>query len=253
MAQSWFKHDYGARNDDDILELRAEYGWKGYGLFYAFIETMAENEKGAIDMEKIGGLSIGYNLPKGELISFVETCLDIGLFYKDGGGLIRNDRITNHVEKLRSFREAGKKGAKKRWSDNSNRGANGEATDTPMQSRVDKSRVDKNKPYTDDFEKFWELYDLKKGKKKAWLEWKNLTKQEKQDIFENVPVFLTHFSSKQYTPRPRKYLYNRYWEDEDYQSPQQESKQNRNGKENRAERFWRIGEELFEGDGQPDP
>ena len=73
MPQNWFKHDYGARNDDNILELRAEYGWKGYGLFYAFIETMAENEKGAIDLDKIGGLSIGYNLPKEELLAFVEV------------------------------------------------------------------------------------------------------------------------------------------------------------------------------------
>lgn len=245
MAQNWFKHDYGARNDDDILELRAKYGWKGYGLFYAFIETMAENEKGAIDLDKIGGLSIGYNLPKKDLLAFVESCLDIGLFYKDGDGLIRNDRITNHVEKLQSFREAGKKGAEKRWSDNSDRGANSGATDTPMQSRVDKSRVDK-KPYTDDFEDFWELYGVKKGKKKAWLEWKKLSASEKQEIMKNVPTFLTHFSDPQYTPRPRKYLYNRYWEDEGYQKPATKSQSNGQPKENRTERFFRIGEELYQ-------
>lgn len=203
MAKSWFKHDYGARNDDDILELRAEYGWKGYGLFYAFIETMAENETGAIDLDKIGGLSIGYNLPKEELLAFVETCLNIGLFYKDDDGFIRNSRITKHIEKLKSFREAGKKGAKKRWSDDSDKGANRGASDTPMQSRVDKSREEESKEektYTPELEdviqyfaengytkksaeKFYNYYEasIEGTQKKYWRDSKgNMVKSWKQ-------------------------------------------------------------------------
>lgn len=167
MAQNWFKHDYNARNDDNILELRAEYGWKGYGLFYAFIETMAENEKGAIDINKIGGLSVGFSLPKEELITFIETCIEIGLFTKDEDGFIRNKRITKHVEKLKGFKEAGKKGAKKRWSNDSDRGANrgasgrGNATPNADKIRQDKNRKDKNSnsngtPYEIDDSEKWD-------------------------------------------------------------------------------------------------
>lgn len=146
MAQNWFKHDYGARNDADLLELRAECGWKGYGLFYAIIETMAENEKGAIDLDKIGGLSIGFGLPKDEILAFVETCLKIGIFYTDEDGMIRNSRITAHVEKMKSFQEAGKKGAQKRWSNDSDRGANRGANGPPNAGAyADKSRVDKSR------------------------------------------------------------------------------------------------------------
>ncbi|HSH25026.1 MAG TPA: hypothetical protein VLA13_05760 [Massilibacterium sp.] len=109
-----------------------------------------------------------------------------------------------------------------------------------------------NDKYTDDFEKFWDLYDKKKGKRKAWQKWKKLSESDIQQIFENVPTFLTHFSSKQYVPYPRKYLHNRYWEDEEFQEPQLNHKTNGQSKENRAERFWRIGEELFDEDGAAD-
>jgi len=161
MAQSWFKHDYNARDDDKILDLRAEYGWKGYGLFYAFIEKMCENETGGVNRDRIGGLSIGFNLPKDELLSFIDYCIEIGLFYENEEGMICNDRARQHVSKLQSFREAGKKGAKKRWSNYSDRGANGETTDTLMQSRVDKSRVDKKSVSTNgtDFPNSCEFLD----------------------------------------------------------------------------------------------
>lgn len=149
MAQNWFQHDYNARNDDKILELRAEYGWKGYGLFYAFIETMCENETGAIDSDKIGGLSIAYSLPKEELLTFIDFCLSIKLFYRDDDGLLRNERITKHVKKMQSFREAGRKGAKKRWSGESDRGGIAPLKtgnkDPNTRAYADKSRVDKSR------------------------------------------------------------------------------------------------------------
>jgi hypothetical protein len=146
MAQQWFKHDYNSRSDDKILDLRAEYGWKGYGLFFAFIEKMCENETGAIDRDRIGGLSIGFGLPKDELLTFIDYCIKIGLFFEDEDGMIRNERATQHVEKLNSFREAGKKGAKKRWSNDSDRGANKGANGKPNTTpNADKIREDKIK------------------------------------------------------------------------------------------------------------
>lgn len=50
--------------------------------------------------------------------------------------------------------------------------------------------------------------------------------QKKKEAMMNVPIFLTHFSSKEYTPYPEKYLNNKYWEDEEFQQPKEK---NQNG------------------------
>lgn len=142
MSQNWFKHDYNARNDDKLLELRAEMGWKGYGLFFALVEIMCENEKGYIDGQKIGGLSVGLGVPIDTLQELIEHCLDVGLLFVGEDEMLHNSRVDHHVSKMKSFVEAGKKGAKKRWSNNSDRGANGRAN---TGAYADKSRVDKNK------------------------------------------------------------------------------------------------------------
>ncbi len=142
MAQNWFQHDYNAKNDEKILELRAMHGWEGYGLFYAFIETMCENETGYIDTKRIGGLSIGYNTPKDTLLAFINDCLEIGLFIEDEDGMITNKRVQEHVAKMEAYSEAGKKGAKKRWNKQSDRGANRGANAGVY---ADKIREDKNR------------------------------------------------------------------------------------------------------------
>ena len=55
----YFQHDYSARNDERILELRAEFGWEGYGIYWAILESIAENTNGGINRVAIGG----YNYP----------------------------------------------------------------------------------------------------------------------------------------------------------------------------------------------
>lgn len=145
MARKWFQHDYDARCDDKMLELRAELGWKGYGLFYGCLELMCQNEKGYLEVDKIGGLSVAFSLPRNEMSEFVDLCVDIGLFTKDEDGKIRNNRITKHIEKMKSFSEAGKKGAEKRWSKDSNRGASNKASSNGNTGvSTDKSRIDKS-------------------------------------------------------------------------------------------------------------
>ena len=38
----WFKHDYNARNDEKILELRSIHGAEAYGVYWMIVETMAD-------------------------------------------------------------------------------------------------------------------------------------------------------------------------------------------------------------------
>jgi len=45
----YFSHDANAQDDEKILDLRADYGWEGYGLFWAVIEEIAMAYDGIIN------------------------------------------------------------------------------------------------------------------------------------------------------------------------------------------------------------
>jgi uncharacterized protein YkuJ len=128
----YFRHDYNARNDERILELRAEYGWEGYGIFWAIIESIAENAYGGINIASIGGLSTGLNYTKKKLLQIIDFCVEIGLLINDDG-FVHSKRFDEHLEFRGKLADAGREGANKRWE---NRGANGVAMANPMQSTV---------------------------------------------------------------------------------------------------------------------
>lgn len=108
----YFSHDYSARIDPKILELRAEYGWEGYGVFWAFIEHLADND-GMINEDHLGGVSLGLGLSKEWLINWLEVCYRLELLKKDKEGNIYSDRLNEHFEKRQKLRDSGKIGAVK--------------------------------------------------------------------------------------------------------------------------------------------
>jgi len=110
----YFRHDYNARNDDKILELRSKYGGEGYGVFWMIIESMAENENGGVKAALMGGLSQGYGVAKAWLCTFFNDCVDIGLFYEEEGYYF-SKRLLTHKEFRKSLSDNGKKGAEKKW------------------------------------------------------------------------------------------------------------------------------------------
>lgn len=110
----YFSHDYNARNDDKILELRAKYGAEGYGIFWMIIETMAENENGGAKAGLIGGLSLGYGVAKELLVNIFKYCLEIDLFYEESG-YYYSKRLLTHKEFRKELSKNGAEGAKKRW------------------------------------------------------------------------------------------------------------------------------------------
>lgn len=111
----YFDHDYHARNDDKILELRAAFGAEGYGVFWMLVETMAEKENGGVSATLLGGLAHGFGVAKGRLQEVVDKCIEIGLFYEDGGCFF-SERMLQHKNFRKSLSIAGKKGAEARSS-----------------------------------------------------------------------------------------------------------------------------------------
>lgn len=130
----WFKHDYNARNDEKILELRSVYGAEAYGVYWMIIESMAETGCGGIKSNLIGGLSLGYGVAKDKLIAIIKYCLEIGLFYEEDGFYF-SKRMVKHKQEREVFSINGKIGAENRWK-------NGGAMRGLMQRRGEKNRED---------------------------------------------------------------------------------------------------------------
>lgn len=110
----WFTHDYNARNDDKILELRSEFGAEGYGVFWMIVETMADNENGGVKATLIGGLSHSYGVAKDRLLAIIDFCVKIELFYNQDGFFFSR-RMLSHKKERKLFADAGLKGAESRW------------------------------------------------------------------------------------------------------------------------------------------
>lgn len=110
----YFSHDYNARNDEKILELRAEFGPEGYGVFWMIVETMAENENSGVKATLIGGLSLGYGVAKDRLCQIINKCLELNLFYEEDGYYF-SIRLLSHKNYRNKLSVAGKKGAEIKW------------------------------------------------------------------------------------------------------------------------------------------
>lgn len=109
----WFKHDYNARNDERILELRSELGAEAYGIFWMVVETMAENDNGGVKASLIGGLSHGFGVAKDKLKTTIDFCLSVGLFFENDGYYFSN-RLLRHKKERQFFSEMGKEGAERK-------------------------------------------------------------------------------------------------------------------------------------------
>ncbi len=109
----WFKHDYNARNDERILELRSELGAEAYGIFWMVVETMAENDNGGVKASLIGGLSHGFGVAKDRLKQVIDFCISVGLFFENEGYYFSN-RLLRHKKERQFFSEMGKEGAERK-------------------------------------------------------------------------------------------------------------------------------------------
>ena len=134
----YFTHDYGARNDPKILELRSEYGLEGLGLYWCIVETLAEEEDGYINPKLLGGISVGYGIAKVKLQEYIDFMLKVELLCEDENGYY-SERMMKHKKIRRALSNAGKRGANERWGD---RGANAKTQKSDGHPNADSSKSD---------------------------------------------------------------------------------------------------------------
>jgi hypothetical protein len=106
----YFDHDYNARTDSKTLCLRAKYGWDGYGLYFATLESLCESG-GFIQREALAGLSLGLNKAEAEYSTFLDFCIQIKLLKEDKRGIF-SERIIEHLAYRKFLSDSGKKGGR---------------------------------------------------------------------------------------------------------------------------------------------
>jgi hypothetical protein len=99
---------------------------------------------------------------------------------------------------------------------NSNAQANAPILSYPNLSypNLSKKYSDKQKPFVEEFEKFWNMYDKKVDRKKSEKKFIKLKKSDIEKIFETLPAYIKSTPDKQYRKNPSTYLNNQSWNDE---------------------------------------
>ncbi|GAA4299590.1 Lin1244/Lin1753 domain-containing protein [Nibribacter koreensis] len=109
----YFSHDANARHDDRILELRSEFGWEGYGLYWAIVETLRDCSNYSYPSNARAGLALSLSIDKSKLEHFLNTAISLGLFIEKEGAIYSESlmRRMEDVDAKRRLRaEAGRKG-----------------------------------------------------------------------------------------------------------------------------------------------
>lgn len=109
----YFSHDSNARRDEKILQLRAKFGWEGYGLYWAIIETLRESSDYSFSSNAKAGLAISLNTTKEKLNDILKICFDTELLIEKDGRFFSESlmlRMEQIDEKRRKRAEAGRKG-----------------------------------------------------------------------------------------------------------------------------------------------
>ena len=130
----FFSHDANALTDTKILNMRADYGLEGYGLFWAIIEQLRCEENYSLPRNKNTYRAIKINTNTSiDVEKYISDCIheyelfavseDEESFYSCS--LKRRMAIKDEKKLRRS--EAGKKGAEKRWNESNNSEENNNA------------------------------------------------------------------------------------------------------------------------------
>jgi len=146
----WFQHDSNAQHDERILELRSEYGWEGYGLFWALIEKMRDSPDYRLSMATLGGLAAGMGVLKPLLKGIIDLACQHGLFALEGEAAYfyaptLRRRMSAWDEKKAALSEAGKRGAERKKAKKEQATLKPPLSDPgTFASTVDKSRIEQS-------------------------------------------------------------------------------------------------------------
>jgi len=111
----YFSHDCNARNDVKILKLRRKLGMEGYGIYWALVEMLREEESYILQIKYIDEIAFSLSVDVEKLNSVI---YDFELFVIENEGFY-SDRLMRSMDKYKEMlskkSKAGQKGMKNRY------------------------------------------------------------------------------------------------------------------------------------------
>ena len=168
--------------------LRAEYGWEGYGIFWALIEMMFDSSDTCLHHDKIKGIAAGNNIDISILQDVIKTCISQNLFVSDDN-VFWSESLRRRKEKYMNIKTAKSKGGKKamakRWAGSDSHKtliSNLQDSDKKditennkgKEKKVKEKKVKENKVYTQIFENAYKIYPRPQAKQDTFNNWNKL-------------------------------------------------------------------------------
>lgn len=104
MSNLYFNHSYSLRNEESMLELRAEFGPTAYAIYLFCLETMAESDHHSINKNRLAGLSLSFGVEKDLLEKIINRCVELDMFIQNGD-IITSPQLEFHLQKRDKIRE----------------------------------------------------------------------------------------------------------------------------------------------------
>lgn len=134
----YFSHDSNALTDTKILNMRADYGMEGYGLFWAIIEMLRNEEdyKLALDKNTYRAIKTLTNTTI-DLEKFIKDCIEDYKLFEQKDEKFYSNSLLKRMEVKEKKSAVAREKAQKRWS--------GNATAMQQQCRSNANKVKENK------------------------------------------------------------------------------------------------------------
>lgn len=114
MKALYFPHDCNAHEDMRIIELRMDFGWEAYGVFWAILEVMRLADNYAIPNNS-KTLAFKFHLEHAKLQAIIDRCLELNLLTLEENSLYCKE-LNERMAAVESRSASAKKAAQKRWS-----------------------------------------------------------------------------------------------------------------------------------------
>ncbi|MDB5054832.1 MAG: hypothetical protein JWM44_2882 [Bacilli bacterium] len=192
----FFSHDSNARNDPNILQMRAVYGVLGYGWYWILIEMLRDVEGYKLDMRSkyaYHAFASQMQCDSTQAHDFITECIEEFKLFDTDYSYFWSNSLIRRMKKMEDKSEKARISANARWApkDAPNKGssnieldshsesnANALNNDALNEKKVKEMKLKENKDlkelHESEFNKFWNLYPSKKGKTKALAKWLKL-------------------------------------------------------------------------------
>jgi hypothetical protein len=168
----YFPHDINAHRDPKCAALINDFGFEGYGLFWALIEILHEQDDGKLEkFPKIyEGLAFQLKIDKEKITKLIEAMLKSYNLLHEDEKYIWSNRVSKNLEERRKKYEkksqAGRMGGLISGQVRKSKQCF-EANEAKERKEKEKKGKEKTKALSFDFDSLWLTYPSKDGRKAA--------------------------------------------------------------------------------------